>query len=157
MWHILTLQIVPVSITGVMCFGPLRQPPETPDSWSPRTALIGLGPTSVSGRVVEEMASETTFSNQTKTRQNHSLNHRSMVFFSVANNHFAFPKSAGFAKIKVSTLFEFGRPCVNPQFENGFFQFSFYSAIPTRTSGTSPRQNLFKPQEPGFVLVFLYH
>ena len=42
-----------------------RRPPETPDSWSPRTDLTGIGPGSLSGRVVEEMASETTFFNQT--------------------------------------------------------------------------------------------
>ena len=41
---------------------------QTPDSWSPRPALMGLGPTSVSGRVVEEMASETTFFNQTNNQ-----------------------------------------------------------------------------------------
>ena len=31
-----------------------RRPPETPDSWSPRPASMGLGPTYVSAHVVEE-------------------------------------------------------------------------------------------------------
>ena len=38
-----------------------------------------------------------------------------MVFFSVANNHCAFPKYAGFAKIKVSTFFQFGRPWIKKE------------------------------------------
>ena len=40
--------------SGSDVFSTPRRPPETPDSLSPRPALIRLGPGSVSGRVVEE-------------------------------------------------------------------------------------------------------
>ena len=39
---------------GSCMFLTVSSTPETPDSWSLRPALMGLGPTSVSGRVVEE-------------------------------------------------------------------------------------------------------
>ena len=56
---------------------------------------MGLGPTSVSGRVVEEMTLETTFFNQKTTGQNHSLNHSPMDFFFLVEQPLCFSEMRG--------------------------------------------------------------
>ena len=89
-----------------------RRPPETPDSWSPRAALMGLRPGSVSGRVVEENG----FGNQFRQpeKQPDKTTHltiRRWFSFSLSNNQIASPKCVGFSKIKVSTQFQLGGLC----------------------------------------------
>ena len=72
-----------------------------------------LGPASLSGRVVEEMASETTFFNQKTTRHRHSINHSVLVLIFQGEEPFCFSEIRGDAKIKMFKHFQFGRPWSN--------------------------------------------
>ena len=78
-------------------FGP-SSTPETPVSWSPRPALIRLGPGSVSRRVVEEMTLETTLFSQTTTRHRHSIYHPVGGFLFRGKQPFCFSEKRGVAK-----------------------------------------------------------
>ena len=67
---------------------------QTPDSWTPWPALMGLGPSSISGRVVDQMASKPPSSTRQRTRHHHPLFHSDLVFIFQSEQPFCFPESA---------------------------------------------------------------